>query len=536
MKTISLLKAVLTEDMNMFKYTAKNSDSKIKKILLPIILFIIVGLSIGYYALIIAEPLHQVNLTYIMLSMFIAMVSIITLFEGIYKSQGILFEAKDNDLLFSLPIPKTKILFVRIFKLILFQYLYNLMFLLPAFVVYIYFEHPSINFYLISLLMTILIPIIPTVVSSILGYLIKMISSKFKSKKIIQTILSSIIFMGIFFLSLNLNSFIENIASKATSINDMLTKIYYPVGAYISLIDKFDIIVLIKLLLINIIPFIIFILLGGKYYFKIISNSKESIVRKNKNKNERFIKNSPIKALTKKELKRYFSSPVYMFNTIFGLLLILIITILLCIKGDSILDMLLNAEGTQTTEINISLPVIYYILVLFSCSMTSITSSSVSLEGKTINITKSLPISEKNILKSKIIYPYVIELPFILISELIFFIKFKINIIDIILILSMSLIMVTLSSIIGLIINLKYPKMNATNDTEVVKQSMSSMISVFIGMGIFIISVIGIIYLYEIINIYLLLTIHILILLIVAIVLYIILMKQGITEYRNINV
>ena len=54
MKTISLLKAVLTEDMNMFKYTAKNSDSKIKKILLPIILFIIVGLSIGYYALMIA--------------------------------------------------------------------------------------------------------------------------------------------------------------------------------------------------------------------------------------------------------------------------------------------------------------------------------------------------------------------------------------------------------------------------------------------------------------------------------------------------
>ena len=100
----------------------------------------------------------------------------------------------------------------------------------------------------------------------------------------------------------------------------------------------------------------------------------------------------------------------------------------------------------------------------------------------------------------------------------------------------MSLIMITLSSIIGLITNLKYPKMNATNDTEVVKQSMSSMISVFIGMGIFIISVIGIIYLYEIINIYLLLTIHILILLIVAIVLYIILLKQGITEYRNINV
>ena len=152
MKTIAQLKAVLTEDMNLFKYTSGKNASKINKAILPIVLFLIVMFSIGYYAYLIAEPLHQVNLTYIMLSMFIFIISIITLIEGIYKSQGILFDSKDNDLLFSLPISKKKILFVRIFKLMLFQYLYNLMFLLPAIGVYIYFEHPGINFYLISFL------------------------------------------------------------------------------------------------------------------------------------------------------------------------------------------------------------------------------------------------------------------------------------------------------------------------------------------------------------------------------------------------
>ena len=132
---------------------------------------------------------------------------------------------------FLLPISRGKILFVRIFKLILFQYIYNLMFLLPAFVIYIYFEKPGISFYLISLLMTVLIPIIPTVISSVLGYLIKIVSSRFKFKKIMQTILSCTIFMGIFLLSFNFNNFISDIASKATGINDMLTRIYYPVGA-----------------------------------------------------------------------------------------------------------------------------------------------------------------------------------------------------------------------------------------------------------------------------------------------------------------
>lgn len=534
MKTLSLLKAVLTEDMNMFKYSAGKNASTKKKILLPVLLFLIVCYSIGYYGYIIAKPLYEVNLTYVMLSLFIFIVTIITLIEGIYKSQGILFECKDNDLLFSLPIKRSQILFVRIFKLILFQYIYNLMFLLPTFVIYIYFEHPSINFYLLSFVMTILIPIIPTVISSIIGYFIKLISSKSKSKKIIQTILSSIIFMGIFFLSFNLNNFVNEIALRANSINDILTKIYYPVGAYITLINKFDIIVFIKLLLINIIPFILFILLGGKYYFNIISTSNNNTSKKNKNKKELFKKNTPIKALTIKELKRYFSSPVYMFNTIFGLLLILVITILLCIKGNSIIDTLLSTE--EVGGINISLPLLYYILVLFSCLMTSITSSSISLEGKTINITKSLPISEKDILKSKIIYPYIIELPLILVSELLFFIVFRVNIAYILLIFSMSIIIVTLSSIIGIIINLKYPKMNASNDTEVVKQSMSSMISLFINMGIIIISLILGTLLYNKINTYILLIIHILILLFITIILYIILMNKGTREYKSINV
>ena len=88
---------------------------------------------------------------------------------------------------------------------------------------------------------------------------IKLISSKFKSKKIMQTLLSSIVFLGIFYLSMNLESFISDIASKATSINDLLTKIYYPLGLYINLITKFKILELLKLLLVNIIPFMLFI-------------------------------------------------------------------------------------------------------------------------------------------------------------------------------------------------------------------------------------------------------------------------------------
>ena len=306
-KILSLLKASLSQDMNMFQYNTVKNSNKLKKVLFPIFIFGIVSVSIGAYAYMLAEPLHKVNLTYVMLSMFLTLVTILTFMSGIYKSQGILFDAKDSDLLFSLPIKRSSILFLRIFKLIIFQYIYNLMFLLPAFVVYIIFEKPGPVFYLVSILMTVLIPLIPTVISSLIGYLVKIISSKFKAKKIIQTILSIIVFLIVYIISLRINDFVANIATQATSINDMLTKIYYPIGAYVELITNFKFLTLIKLILICLIPLVIFIYIGSKFYFKVVFNSKEISTKSKKLKDKDFKeKKTPLKALTIKELKRYF--------------------------------------------------------------------------------------------------------------------------------------------------------------------------------------------------------------------------------------
>mgnify|MGYP004658295445 CR=1 FL=1 len=524
MKTYSLIKAVLSQDMNMFNYSAKRNSSKFVKTILPIILFLIVALGIGTYAYMIGNALHEVHLTYIMLTMFLFLVTVLTFIEGIYKSQGILFEAKDNDLLFSLPISKSKILFLRIFKLLLFQYIYNLMFLLPAFIIYIYFEHPGISFYLLSFLMTILLPIIPTIISSFLGYLVKMFSSKSRFKKIIQTVLSLILFFIIYIGSIKLEGFVQNIASKAVSINDMLVNIYYPIGAYVNLINQFNILTFLKLLLINIIPFMLFIYIGAKYYFKIISNEKSSNTKVSFKK-EKFVKNSPLIALVKKELKRYFSSPVYMLNTSIGLVIVLIVTIAMAVKGSSVFELILKDYGYNG---GLSIEVLYYFLMIFAASLTSITSSCISLEGKTINITKSLPVSEKAIMRSKLIYPYI--------SEFIFFIVFKPSVFYIIVIILGSLLSILLSSSIGLFINLKYPKMNAMNDTEVVKQSMSSMLSVFMGMIVFFGSILGYGLLIDKINSKMLLCFNLLVISLLDVLFYYLIIKVGTKDYKNLNV
>ena len=137
--------------------------------------------------------------------------------------------------------------------------------------------------------------------------------------------------------------------------------------------------------------------------------------KKANHKSANIIKRKPIISLARKELKRYFSSPIYMFNTSFGLLLCIIISIYLCFKGQKIFDMILASYGFNS---NVSLPVLFYFFILFVGAMTSISSSSISLEGKTINITKSLPIKEETILNSKILTCFIIELPFIFFSNI----------------------------------------------------------------------------------------------------------------------
>ena len=92
-KLFSLIKAVCSQDMDLFKF--KNNGNKFSKIFLFTFLCIILMISFGTYYYMLAENLQKVNLTYLMLGMALVIPTIFVFMQGIYKSQNILFEAKD---------------------------------------------------------------------------------------------------------------------------------------------------------------------------------------------------------------------------------------------------------------------------------------------------------------------------------------------------------------------------------------------------------------------------------------------------------
>lgn len=485
-KFFSLLKAVMSQDMNLFVYKAKKNASGIKKAMMPILLALLVMFAIGSMYYPIAYELSKEGSVYLILTISIALPSILALMEGIYKSQGILFEAKDSELLFSLPISKKQILLARTIKLFVFQFLYSLLFIVPGIVIYIFYDRPDFYFYAITLLMLLLVPIIPTTIGCVLGYFIQKFSVKFKSKKLVQTIVTFAMILVFMTISFRLEGITEEIIENANSINETIARVYYPVRAYSSLLKDFNLLTLVKLLLVNIITVALFVYIASQSYFKVLSKTKEHTASSKSTidlSKLSFKPKSSLFALIKKDMIRYFSSPVYMINTAFGLVLLIIATVSLCMNFDSAITSLAYDEmpPEDIEVLRMMAPKLYLIAVIAMSFMTSITSSSISLEGKTFNISKSLPIKTEKILMSKVLMSNIITIPVILICDIIFFVSFRPTLLDIIATIISSFIAPSIAAVFGLIINLKYPKMDASSDSEVVKQSMSSMVSVISG-------------------------------------------------------
>lgn len=175
-----------------------------------------------------------------------------------------------------------------------------------------------------------------------------------------------------------------------------------------------------------------------------------------------------------------------MVNSGFSLVLVIAFTVILCCNFERILEPILQQEGVGISmeQIKQWLPKIFYGFIVMTSCMTSITSSLISLEGKSYHITKSLPVLPEKILLAKVFMSNLISIPVILVCDVIFFVVFRIAVLDMIYIILASILVPTFIAMLGILVNLKYPKMNATSDTEVVKQSMSSGIAVMIGFAI----------------------------------------------------
>ena len=182
--------------LNTIKYNElKNGDKKeqnkaIGMALLIVLIILILGaygFGVCFY---LSDFLIQINQMELLLIIGIVGGSFATIFTSLYKSSSYLFQSKDYEMLSSLPIKDSTILSSKILMLLLNNYLFSGAFILIPGIVYFIKMDMSLVYIPFLIILILTAPLIPTLISSIIAFLIGNISSRSKNNNLISIILN----------------------------------------------------------------------------------------------------------------------------------------------------------------------------------------------------------------------------------------------------------------------------------------------------------------------------------------------------------
>lgn len=480
------------------------------------------------YSVAMATVLEPMGYLDLILVIAILACTILNFFTTIYKAQGMLFNSKDYDLLMSLPIKNSTILTSKIIILMSLNTVITTLILVPASIVYfIYNGTLTWVYFLILIVSLVFVPMIPIIISSVIAIIITFISSRFKHKNIATVILGMVISLGIIMACFSSQKYINEFIANSETISAGIYKIYPPALYLKEALINNDVINLFKFIIISIVPFIIFIGAFAKT-FKVINGKMSETYRKANYKIGKLEQRSVLKAITIQELRRYLATPIYISNTAFSMVLLLVA---------SVATLFLNPE--QITEIvgypelEKCIPMVALALLIFTIGLSCTTNSSISLEGNRLWIIKSLPIETKEIFKAKILMNLIVTVPATIVSNILLFIGLRYEFKYLIFNLLISLIFAVISAILGLIVNIYFPKLDWTNPTRVVKQSISVLITMIFTLGVVLLGV-GLAIWFKVSNFIMFLSIVTIILLVVLVVSWKVLITEGVSQFRKL--
>ncbi|MBQ4529119.1 MAG: hypothetical protein IJA36_00695 [Lachnospiraceae bacterium] len=473
-KNLIKLQLVNLYGMNVFRFT-KDKKEKMRKRGLAFVYVLLIIMACGYigtttFGYIFIGLAEMIPAYLIMLS------SLLILFLSIFKVGSVIFQKNAYDILCSLPISQTAIVVSRFIRMYVENLLIAFVVMLSGILVYGVMVQPRISFYLIGIIVTLFIPLIPITIATFFGALITAIASRMKHKSLVSAVLFLLVFLGIMLGTSQLSGMEESVSVEMLQnlsgiLHNIIESMYPPAiwlgsamlnGNFWSCFAC----VVGELLIFALVMAVVSV------NFQWICRGLYSTSAKHNYQMENLKKGSVLSALYKRELKRYVSSSIYVTNTIIGPIMAVIYSI-------TVLSM-----GVDKIQQGLGLPINFkglvpFVLAMIFCIMTT-TCTSISMEGKEWWIVKSLPIKTKELLDSKLLFNLSLILPFFLVSEVLLTIALKPDFVELVWLIGIPVVMILFSCVFGITINLKMPVFEWENEVVIVKQSASSAIG---GLG-----------------------------------------------------
>ncbi len=404
---------------------------------------------------------------------------VLNIFISIFWGSGLLLSNTNIDTLLAFPIPLVTLIISKLSVLYLAQAVLDMALLFPMTALFGFTAGMRISYYLIMVGIVLLFPIVPGLLGAIIGtriyHILKSSSTFITRLKTAGGVLILFTFMTFMFCRF------PDIVAGDVSFNFSISTVSIPISRYIRLILHGNCLPL--GLYTGAILFTGSFLLYGlsKMYQNWYCNTMQRTKHKNADWNERIFKqNSLMPTLVERERTRYFSLPVYLTNTVCGFLFAAVFVMMVVLMADKINPYMYQlAEYFQIAPVDYDMLFIYMITILVTLSST--TYLSISIEGKQIEILKSLPVDPNSIFKSKILFHLSLSVPIILILNTIMAFNLHWPWPKVILGYVMPLLYSSFIGITGCVINLIFPNFEWENVTHIIKQSLPAILSTLIG-------------------------------------------------------
>lgn len=477
-----LVKKQLAEVFRAYLYDAKKNKKRSKGstalwiLFFAVIMVGVLGSMFTFFAKSLCPGLTAAGMDWLYFLIMTGASVFLGAFGSVFNTFSGLYLAKDNDLLLSMPIPEKYIIASRLTNVYLLGAMYSLVAIVPSIIVYwIYAEITALRV-ICAVLLLFIITFFVLVLSCLLGWVVAKISLKLKRKSFVTVLVSLLFVGGYYFFYFKAQALITDIIQNAAAYGEKIKGAafaVYMLGCVGCGNIKYTLIYLAATAAAVLLTWIVL-----KNTFISIATASSKTEKKRSRKSG-YKQKSAFETLFSKELSRFTSSPNYMLNCGMGILFGVAMGIALLVKGDLLMAQLSAVFAEQPG----CLPLLLCALIFTLTSANDIVAPSVSLEGKSIWIPQSLPVSGKTCLQAKSAVQLAltaVPVAFALVCSLT---VLRADMLTTVLICVICVAYLLFSTAFGSLLSILMPNLNWTNEVTPIKQSASVMIALFGGLG-----------------------------------------------------
>ncbi|NLB78407.1 MAG: hypothetical protein GX796_06065 [Clostridiaceae bacterium] len=498
-KFISLLKLQINARYglsNLFYNIKSDKKALWKSIGMGLVILIAMAEIIGIYTFMMLQLYRGglgLNAPQVVLTMAAVVSGIIVLIFGIFYILSTVFLAKDTELLTSLPLPQGSVFLSKFVLVLLGEYPFAFFLMIPPVIIYGIGQNMGVIYYLLAIICTLFIPLVPLVISSLLSLFLMNIVGRSRHRDLITIIGSIILLVGIFLgqnylisqMPGNEQELLMELLKSSNAMIEFMGRAFPPaiwITKILSGTFNESMINLAKLLIVSLGAFGMVYFIASFIYQRGATAQFETGATTGKTKLS-YKGTSQILTIFKIEWLTILRTPIYAMNSLVMVFMAPLLMMLPMFGGNLANDPDIQflyqlIEKGQSTPL---LPLIVAGLITAVVLINPAVSSTFSREGKNIWILKNIPVKPQIQVYGKLLAGYSISFIAAVLSAFMAMLSFRIPFISTVMAVILSAVALVPISAVGIYIDLKRPKLIWNNPQEAIKQNFNVVIAMLLG-------------------------------------------------------